>query len=225
MMRRFSRRVHGRRGADEGFTLVEMIMAMTIFGVILSVALSVVSGTKKSSDTVRQVNDLNSEARQALNRISRELRQAVAVESVVGTDGAAGLTFDVDFNGNGTIDSSTADPERLTYTWTSSNIYLSAADVSGSTVTQPILSGHVTSFRLDYFSSRYAFDCDGDGSTTWLELDQGSCRPASTPVGNNNNQLDAGELPYIDSVRLTFTVLDGSRRQDYRTQIDLRNAT
>lgn len=223
MTERLRRRLHTRR--DEGFTLVEMIIAMTLFGVILSVALTVVSAARESSDTVRQVNDLNSEARQALNRISRELRQAVAVESVLGTDGAAGLTFDVDFNGNGTIDSSTADPERLSYRWTNNNIYLSAADVSGTTVTQPILSGHVTSFRLEYFSSRYWFDCNGDGTTTWEELDHGSCRPASTPVGNSNSQLDVGELPYIDSVRLTLSVLDGARKQDYRTQIDLRNAT
>ena len=210
-----------RRRDDAGFTLVEMIISMMIFGAILS---SVVVSAKKSSDTFRQVNDLNSEARQAINRISRELRQATAVESVDGATGVAGLTFDVDFNGNGVIDSSTADPERLTYKWQNNNIFLSAADSAGLTVTQPILSGNVTSFALEYFSSRYAFDCNGDGSTTWAELDHGTCRPTGTPVGNNNNVLDAGELPYIDSVRLSLTVLDGSRQQNYRTQIDMRNA-
>lgn len=215
-----------RRMADEsGFTLVEMIITMTIFGVIVTVLGSTLSSSKKASDTVRQVTDLNAEARQALNRISRELRQAKKVESVSPPDGATGLTFQVDFNGNGVIDSSTADPERLTYRWSNNNIYLSAADVAGTTVTQPILSGHVTAFRLEYFSSRYSFDCDGDGVTTWQELDHGTCRPAGTPVGNNNNVLDGDELPYIDAVSVSLTVLDGSRQQDYRTQIDLRNAT
>lgn len=219
------RLIRQRASRDDGFTLIEMIISMAIFGVILSVAASVIGTSTKTSNTVRQVNDLNSEARQALNRISRELRQSVEVENVIGTDGATGLTFAVDFDGSGVIDSNTADPERLTYQWQNNNIYLSAADVSGSTVTQPILSGHVTSFSLEYFSSRYSFDCDGNGTTTWQELDHGSCRPASSPVGNNNGQLDAGELPYIDSVMLTFTVLDGSRKQNYRTQIDMRNAT
>jgi prepilin-type N-terminal cleavage/methylation domain-containing protein len=221
---RVHRALRRRDEGDRGFTLIEMTISMMIFGIILGVMGSVVSSTKKSSDTVRVVNDLNSEARQAINRISRELRQSVAIESVSGTDGAAGLTFDVDFNGNKVIDCGTVDPERLTYRWDGNNIFLSAADSSGTTVTQPILSGNVSSFSLQYFSSRYTFDCDGNGSTTWQELDHGSCRPTNTPVGNGNNVLDAGELPYVDSVVLTFSVLNGPRKQHYRTQIDLRNA-
>lgn len=212
-----------RAKGEEGFTLVEMIISMMIFGMLLAVLASQVASTKKAADTTRLVNDLNAEARQAVNRISRELRQADSIDSVVGTDGSTGLTFSVDFNGNGVIDANAADPERLTYQWKNNNIYLSAADTSGTTVTQPILSGHVTQFALKYFSSRYQYDCNGDGATTWQELDSGGGSCTSVP-GNHNGVLDAPELAYVDSVQLTLTVLDGSRKQTYRTQIDMRNA-
>jgi prepilin-type N-terminal cleavage/methylation domain-containing protein len=208
---------------DDGYSLIEMILTMLIFGVILVVLSSTMASSKKASDTTRLSNDLNSEARQALNRISRELRQARAIESVAAPNGATGLTFNVDFNGNGAIDNNAADPERLTYTWQNQNIYLSAADTSGTTVTQPILSGHVTAFSLQYFSSRYQYDCNGDGSTTWSEIDSGGGSCTTIP-GNRNGALDTPELPYIDSVQLTLTALEGSHRQTYRTQIDLRNA-
>lgn len=228
-MNRLQHAWNRRRGAgDAGFTLVEMIISMVIFSVILGVLASQVTSTKKAADTTRLVNDLNAEARQAINRISRELREAKLIESVAAPDGATGLTFDVDFNRNGSIDSNTADPERLTYSWKNNNIYLSAADTSGTTVSQPILSGHVTAFALQYSSSRYQYDCNGDGVTTWQEIDSGvSANGVACAVsvpGNHNGQLDAGELPYIDSVQLTLTVLDGSKKQTYRTQIDMRNA-
>ncbi len=217
-----------RRSDDEdlqaGFTMIELLVAMALIGVLMGIITTTVTGSKRSADTVRQVNNLNEEARLALNRISRELRQAKEVQSVSGSDGAAGLTFWVDFNGNGTVDASASDPEELTYRWDGSRILLSAADTASTTVTQPILSGEVSAFRLDYRSSQYEYDCDGDGVTTWQELDDSSCGPVGNTVGNGNGVLDDGELVHVDSVVLTFSVLEGSRQQDYRTQIDLRNA-
>lgn len=216
-----------RPAGEGGFTIIEMVVAMLILGILASVLSTTMLGSRETAETVRQVNNLNEEARLALNRIARELRQAREI-SAVGADPSKSVTFGVDFNGNGTIDSSTADPERLTYTYdaTAKRILLSAADTSGTTITQPILSGEVNAFSLNYRSSRYEWDCNGDGITTWQELDAGCplATPAVAPAGNGNGVLDAAELPFIDSVVLDFRVLDGSRRQDYRTQIDLRNA-
>ncbi len=211
---------------EAGFTLIELAVGMAVFGVLLAVITTTVSGSKKSADTVRQVNNLNEEARLALNRITRELRQAKEVSSVAAPDGATGLTFWVDFDGDGNRDATAADPEELTYRWdgVGKRILLSAADTSGSTVTRPILSGEVSAFRLEYRSSRYEWDCNGDGITTWQELDSASCGPSGNTIGNGNGILDDGELPTIDSVVLSFSVLDGSRQQNYRTQIDMRNA-
>ena len=218
-----TRRLRGN-GAQAGFTLVELAVAMTVMGLLLSVIATTISGSKRSADTVRQINNLNEEARLALNRVTRELRQASSVDSVGAPDGASSVTFWVDFNGNQARDTSAADPEVLTYRWDGNKILLSAADTSGIPVTQPILSGEVSAFRLDYRSSRYEYDCNGDGVTAWQELDATACGPVGNSVGNGNGVLDGAELPFVDSVVLSFRVLEGSRKQDYRTQIDLRNA-
>lgn len=217
-----------RRGDDSGFTLVELAVSMLIMSIVAAALSTTMMGSRQSAETVRQVNNLNEEARLAVNRIARELRQASEVTAVGSPDPTKAVTFGVDFNGNGTIDTTAADPERLTYTYdaTSRRILLSAADTTGTTVTQPILSGEVSEFALSFRSSRYQYDCNADGVTTWQELDAG-CPAASPPVtalGNANGVLDSGELPYIDSVVLDFSVLDGARKQDYRTQIDMRNA-
>lgn len=213
-----------RMRQDEGFTIVEMAVAMVLLGILASVLSVTMTGSRETAETVRQVNNLNEEARLAVNRIARELRQAREVTAVSSPDPSTSVTFEVDFNGNGTIDASTSDPERLTYRWDGSRILLSATDTAGTTVTQPILSGEVSSFRLDYRSSLYQYDCNGDGITTWQELDAATCGPAGNTVGNGDGLLDASELAHIDSVVLDFSVLDGARKQDYRTQIDLRNA-
>lgn len=217
-----------RNADDSGFTLVELAVSMIIMGIVASALSTTMLGSRQTAETVRQVNNLNEEARLAVNRIARELRQASEVTAVGSPDPTKGVTFGVDFNGNGIIDTTAADPERLTYTYdaTSRRILLSAADTTGTTVTQPILSGEVSEFALSFRSSRYQYDCNADGVTTWQELDAGcpSASPAVPPLGNADGVLNAGELPYIDSVVLDFSVLDGARKQDYRTQVDMRNA-
>lgn len=213
------------RSEDAGYTLVEAVVSMVLLFVILAIVSSVVAATQRASDAVRRNTTLGEEARGTLNRIGRELRQAKKISAVDGTDGAKGLTFDVDFNGNGLIDPSVSDPESLTYFYDGVRILLSAADDTGAVTTRPVLNGVVDSFSLSYRSSDYRFDCNGDGTTTWQELDSGSCRPPGTTVGNANGKLDAPELEHVDSVVLAFTVQEAGKRQAYRTQIDLRNAT
>jgi hypothetical protein len=59
-----------------------------------------------------------------------------------------------------------------------------------------------------------------DGFVDWQEVDGHS----SMLYGNCNGQLDS-ELNVIDSVSIDLKVLFGPRQQQYRTQVDLRNAT
>jgi hypothetical protein len=55
---------------------------------------------------------------------------------------------------------------------------------------------------------------------TWQDLD---VKGVSSGVGNGNGVLDGPELRNIDSIVVYLTVLQGQRRQVYRTQVDLRN--
>jgi prepilin-type N-terminal cleavage/methylation domain-containing protein len=228
-------------GGDAGFSLVELLVALTLFGVLGGTLMATVVATKASVAASRETHDLNEEARLAINRMSRELRQATeitavsaptTINSVARESGEVSVTFTVDFNGNGVIDASAVDPEVLTYKWDGSQVLLIANDTSGSPVIAPVLSGKVSDFSLDYFSSDYRRDCSPvDGMTNWRELDaylttknaSGVCdaRPAA---GHTVGAIDTSELTDIDSVTISFTVLEGTRRQAYRTQVDLRNA-
>lgn len=252
---------------DAGFTLVELLVALTLSALLGGVVLTVLLGAQDSVRATTAQEDLNAEARTALNRISRDLRQAVpvqtatalipAISAVQNPDGAGhvtgavtSLTFQADFTGDGCIAGvasqplpgalpgtscdpppavDPANPETVTYCWGGSadpHVYLVAGQVkpgtctpaSGSVVT-PLLSGQITAFELFYRSNRYRYDSDGDGVTTWSELDA-----AGPPVGNTDGVLDGPELSQVNSVVLALTVSDGAgHAQSYRTQVDLRN--
>ena len=235
----------GRRD-ESGFTLVEMLVAIVILGALGTVFLSTVLGAQTSAKGTSSEQDLNEEARLALNRMAREMRQASALTEVRNPDGAdydssaiTSVTFTADFNGDGCIDGTTStvgvvcqaynasNPETLTYCWDPSasvrQLYLIPGSLTGASCqvsgALPILAGQVTSFKLSYRSNEYLYDADGDGITTWTELDD-----AGPPVGNNNDALGQPELTNVDSVVIALTVsASGQHAQAYTTQVDLRN--
>jgi prepilin-type N-terminal cleavage/methylation domain-containing protein len=234
------------RNDDGGFTLVEMLIAIVVLGILGTVFLTTVTGAQTSAKGTSSEQDLNEEARLALNRMARELRQADSLTEVRNPDGASydstaitSLTFTADFNGDGCIDGTTStvgvvcqpysasNPETLTYCWDPRagvrQLYLIPGTLSGAscqvTGALPILAGQVTSFKLSYRSNEYLYDADGDGITTWSELDD-----AGPPVGNNDDALGQPELANVDSVVVALTVsANGNHQQAYTTQVDLRN--
>lgn len=223
------------RRDDEGFTLVELLVTMILFGILTTVLFSVVMNSANTLTTVRQTTDLNEESRLTLNRMSRELREASSIFAVVNPDGypchatppcaTVGITFDVDFNGVGGIEPNAADPERLTYTFNQSDKQITLT--TGSTtppatpLTFPILASNVESFKLTFASQKFQCDANFDGVVSWQEIDAGGGTCPST-LGNQNGLLDL-ELSSVNSITIELTVLTGSRRQEYRTQLDLRN--
>lgn len=229
---------------DAGFSLVELLVGVVIFGVLSTTVLAAVLTSSKIADNNSTLNDLNGEARNVLNRISRELREASSITAVVNPGGTGyvpatdvGLTLEVDFDADGTIEPTAADPEVLTYTYQRSTrqLLLTAA---GSTV--PVLAGNVEDFKLSYFArvgtaDRLALDgltdaaapaCGSmpstptkDNQLEWMELD---ADPAKK-YGDCSGTLTAAELPYISSVSIELKVLKEPRQQVYRTRVDLRN--
>jgi len=232
MIARQVRRLRERHERDDaGFTLVEMLIAMLLFSILIAIVGTAVAGASKASSSNRQYNDINAEARTALNRMTRELRQAQAIVAATNPYGSSAtsynaaqptsLTFDVDFNGDGVIQPDNADPEELTYTYNPSAQRLTLTAAGQST---PVLASNVTAFKLSFFSrvyrlGAYGLDTNSDGIISWEELDA----DPSGKYGNGNHVLDPLELNYIDSVTIDVTVLKGSHQQTYQTQVDLRN--
>lgn len=110
------------RRDDSGFTLVEMLVALVMSAILGTVLLSMLLGAQRSAKSTTTTDDLNGEARTAVNRIARDLRQAVpvydyttsvetpAIVSVQNPDGpghvdgaVTSITFDADFSGDGCV--------------------------------------------------------------------------------------------------------------------------
>lgn len=206
---------------DAGLSLVEVLVGMALFGVLGTLLLGLALSTSRVTEDTRNLAGVTEQARLAMERITRELRQAEEVRSVQFTGGEpSALTFWTDFNGNGEVNLNAADPEVMTYRWNqgTSALTLTANDADGTAITQPVMAVDVTRFTIDLLSSQWQYDLNGNGTTTWQELDQ-----SGAPVGNANGTLDTPELAEIDLVGVSMKVSRGSRAQEYSTQVDLRN--
>ncbi|MBU2075338.1 MAG: prepilin-type N-terminal cleavage/methylation domain-containing protein [Actinobacteria bacterium] len=199
---------------DGGFTMIEMLVAMTLFAALGTVLIGFAMSSSRVADDVRESGNVVGEARLAVERMSREFRQASELSGAQVADGkVVSLTVGVDFDGDGSVEDDPADPERLTYTWKSSTRELT---LSGGGSTVQVLAGGVVAADIRLRSSAWIQDLDGDGTTTWQELDQSS-------IGNKNGAPDAAELPLIDLVSVELLVRDGDTERRFTVQADMRN--
>lgn len=205
---------------DQGVGLVEVIVAMGLFGLLTTVLLGFALGTGRVADDTRMLSGVNEESRLAMERFVRELRQAreiTAYTRPASPGEEVAFTFWTDFDGDGAKDLGVTDPEVLTYRWDpdDNRLTLTANDADGSALTRPVLGANVSRFDIELYSSNWEYDANGDGMTSWAELD--------TAVGGADGLPQAADLQYVDLVTVTMTVLDGPHRQTYRTEVDLRN--
>lgn len=239
-----------RRQADDGYTLVELLIGGSLLLVVMSIALSSVTQFAETGRRVRTDHNLNEEARNSLNRISREVRQASKITYVVNPDGTfnpdavTALSLEADFNGDGcTGDQAECpgtddlnNPEEISYCFdpqatgaNKGNLWLirqgldappANCQVPGAL---PILAGNVAGFKLSYRSNLYRFDAPpGDGVTTWQELDA-----APPPFGDgsvSDGDINTAARNGITSIAIELKMGSGDRNQTYHTQIELRNA-
>lgn len=92
---------------DQGFTLVEMLVAMTVVMFIVLGGMALLRSSSELVTTSTQLQDVNEEARQAINRMSRDLRQAKQIVTAVNPDGPSfdpahivAVRFQADFDGD-----------------------------------------------------------------------------------------------------------------------------
>ena len=211
-----------RRRRDEGMSLVEVLVAMGLFGVLGTLLLGLAMSTSAVTQDTKSRTGVTGEARTALERMTRELRQSAGLDVVTLPGGGpyTSFTFWTDFDGDGFRDQTATDPEVLTYCWSATTDKLTLSDDADCSAARPVLAGEVSSLQLELDSSEWAYDANGNGTTSWQELD------TKSGLGNSNGRPDGAELLHIDLVGVTLTVQDGTGgAQTFHTLIDLRNRT
>lgn len=158
---------------DQGFTLIEMLVSISILTVIMAAMFSFLWGASKHWSTAQNAAEVTENARLGLNRMTRELKQATEV-SIAETHR---LSFKVNF-GTG--------EETITYGFTlgdtghPGSIWRSTSTAPGQQVT---LVNDVQNDGLiplfTYYGNDYKCDTDPDGIVFWSELQACSASPAS----------------------------------------------
>lgn len=241
------------RSDDSGMTLVELLVAMSVAMVLATVAMTAVKLSGDAVKTASASQNLNEEARQAVNRMARDLRQANTVVTAVNPDGPAFSTSRIvairaqaDFDGDGCVGGTNpvtgstsgcqsynpSNPEDITYCFdpASQQLYVidnQAAGVTPVSSTSTSCSGGqpLLAGNVRSFSIEYrSNEYRYDLNPSDGITTWRELDAAPAPVGNGNGLLDASsELAKIDSVVLNATMSVSGRTQTYRTQVDLRN--
>ena len=182
-----------------GFTLVELLVAMTLFLILSGIVLTAVITLSKGLDKARVTSDVSAEARVALERIAREVRQTKTLQDAQPNR----VKLFVDFDGSGANNGSLADPEVVEYAYdsTAKSIRMTAFDSSGSSVDEALLAGQVSALSFTYTSSNWGKDANGDGTVTIAEA----------------------SIDGVDQVQISLQVTRDGQIENFSTHVTLRN--
>lgn len=204
---------------EHGFTLIEILVAISLLSVVLvgfySVMLSVVRGSQTAESVVR----ISEEARAGFNRIIRDTREAEAITIARPNE----LGIQTDFNDDGLIQSPnlSGDYENLIFRRQGGRITIrTSTNGPPSTLIQGVepLAGATGVFS--YSSNLLEFDANDDGIATCIELSQSG----ATGVGDGDATCDESEHAFISSIDFAFQVVDGEQSSVFHAQAQLRNS-
>lgn len=218
-----------RRTTDEGFTIVEVLVAMALFSVLSIGFYQVMFSGVRGAETGRNVARISEEARLAFNRMIRDTREATSFACVGPSTGpcisSSGYTVEVDFNGDGEIHNppelrSNGTPEteyeRLTFAYADAR---DAITLNGQVLIDGIEPAGSRPI-FDYSSNLLQYDLSpANGTTTWQEID-GNPDPG---IGDGDGAIDESELQFLSSVVFAFQVREDDRASQFFAEAQIRN--
>lgn len=231
--------IRKRMTADEGFTITEMMVVVLLLSVLIGVFYSFLFGGERAARDGRNWLEANQNARLALERMSRELREA---DQILTVSGESGVEFQADLDQSGAFATGTytpdiTDEEKITYNYDAGadELHVSTA-VTGTA--SAVLAHNIVAFRFRYFASDPKVDigCSGfngtapadcaagDGTVHWQELDWAEDHsPPLLGYGLSDGILGNDELNHITQIVIEMTVGIRNQRHEYRATVELRN--
>jgi type IV pilus assembly protein PilW len=151
-----------------GFTLVEMMVSMGIGMVVMAAVATTFRSQTRVYNAQEQINEMEQNARGALDVIGRELKMAgyrpTGMTLTGVTYSASQLQIQADVNGDGLLTPVTSEPnEILIYAFDSTNKQVTRKDGTNSA---QILADNITQFNVDYL------DSTGTSTTTTANIRQ-----------------------------------------------------
>ena len=221
------------RAGDEGFTLVETLVAIALLSILSVGFYQVMYSAVRGSGDAADVAEVAEEARLGFNRMIRDTRETTQLVVAEGDR----YRIWVDYNRNKLVDA--AEFEYLEYAYDGSRITLTAlaAPPAGNPdllsggedpltgIETETLAANVNLLEEEgvelpiftYVSNFLAFDTiDQDGEATVDEIEAGT-------VGADNNRLEGVELRYVSDVNYGFEVSVNGNSRAFYGQAQIRN--
>jgi type IV pilus assembly protein PilW len=137
-----------------GFTLTELMVAMAIGMVVLAAVTTTFMAQAKFYNAQEQINEMQQNARGALDLITRELKMAGYKPNGGTFDGVtysvSQLMIQADLDGNGGISTGSSANEQITYAYDSANKQITRKIGTG---TVQVLADNITAFTFSYLNS------------------------------------------------------------------------
>jgi prepilin-type N-terminal cleavage/methylation domain-containing protein len=195
---------------EAGFTLVELLVAMTVFAIISVTLYAVVFAGVRASNTTEDVVHVSEEARLGLNRMIRETREG-QLFSQLDPDR---YRVRIDFDRDGTYENPNEDGdfEDLQFRYYNSD---DTIRLNGEVLVAGVTQVDAATPIFTYTSNDLRYDWNGDGVTTAAELD--------AAPGRGYTGVSADDTSLYSNVEFAFEVSVGGRVAEFRGQAQLRN--
>jgi type IV pilus assembly protein PilW len=190
-------------GKAGGFTLIELLVAIGLGMVVLAAVTTTFMSQTRFYSAQEQVNEMEQNARGALDLITRELKMAGYKPNGGSFRGVSynttRLLFRADLDANGSITTSSSANEKITYTYDSANKQIKRALGNGTAV---VLADNITAFTFSYLDSA------GAATTTSANIRQVAISiTATTAKPDPNYSANGGYREYTVSATITPTNL------------------
>jgi prepilin-type N-terminal cleavage/methylation domain-containing protein len=182
-----------------GFTLVELMVSMSIGLAILAAVTTTFMSQTRIYNSQEQINEMQQNARGVLDILSRELKMAGYKPNGGGFNGVTysttQLMVQADLNSDGAISTSSTANEQITYAFDNANEQITRAVGSGSA---QILAEHISAFTFNYLDSA------GAATTVSANIRQVSITiTAKTAKPDPNFTSNGGYRTYTMSATIT----------------------
>lgn len=200
------------RRSEDGYTIIEILVAMSVFAVISIGFYSVMLAGTRSSRTSESVARVSEEARLGLNRMIRDTREGQLFSNLDPDRFHVAIDFDGDGN-SAENPNGDGDYENLEYRFVGDEITLNGETLVAG-VSQVTTCATPPCPVFTYTSNDLRYDMDGDGITTRDDL---------LVAQANGFDVNPDDPEIYSNVQFAFRVTVEDRSMDFQGQAQLRN--